>query len=110
MFIVKEQFNETTFSLDLARDDRRLLRISLEKLLYLFLLESIGGFERSGESAGMGREGVLGDIGGDDDIGDKEDDGHDEGKNDEDEDEAGDSGAEEQEETESECMVSLAGT
>ena len=75
---------------------------------------SIGGFANSGESAGIGVLGI-GDIGGEDDIGDKEDDVHGEGKNEEEEDDKGESGAEEQVETESflslswQWMVSLTG-
>ena len=109
--VSKGKNHKITFSLDLARDDLRLLRISLEKLLYLFLLVSSGGFERRGESAGTGRDGGLGvgDMGGDDDIGDNDDDGHDEEKNEDEDEERGERGAEEQEERESLCMLILAG-
>ena len=85
-----------TFSIDLARDALLLLRISREKLLYLFLLVSTGGLENRGESAGIGVFG-LGEIGGEDDMPDNEEDGHGEdengdGENDE---EVGDNGTEE---------------
>ena len=69
---------------------------------------SIGGLENSGESAGIGVLG-MGDIGGEVDIGDREEEGHGDGENGEEEDDMGERGAEEHVESESECMVSLTG-
>ena len=57
---------------------------------------SSGGLENSGESAGIGVFVGRGETGGDDDIGDNDDDGHGEGENGDEENELGESGAEEQ--------------
>ena len=46
--------------------------MSLEKLLYRFLLNSPGAWLNSGESIGIGVLG-MGDMGGDVDIGDSDD-------------------------------------
>ena len=46
--------------------------MSLEKLLYRFLLDSPGALLNSGESIGIGVLG-MGDMGGDVDIGDSDD-------------------------------------
>ena len=94
--------------------------MSLEKLLYRFLLDSPGTLLNSGESIGIGVLG-MGDMGGDVDIGDNDDDWHpdddDEGKKDEDEFvDQGERGVEEQVESESflgllwHWMVSLTGS
>jgi len=77
----------------------RAFRTSLEKLLYRFLLESTGGFVKRGESTGIGVFGT-GDEGGEEDIGDSDEEAHDEGKNDEVTDN-GDNGVDEHVESES---------
>ena len=78
--------------------------MSLEKLLYRFLLDSPGTLLNSGESIGIGVLG-MGDMGGDVDIGDSDDDWHpedDEGKKDEEEFvDQGERGVEEQVDSES---------
>ena len=89
-----------TFSDDFSLEARTLLarRMSFEKLLYLFLLGSTGGLENKGESMGMGVLFNDGDIGGDVDI----DEGQEEdGKNCEEVHDKGDNGVDEQVETES---------
>ena len=91
--------------------------MSLEKLLYRFLLDSPGALLKSGESIGIGVLG-MGDMGGDVDIGDRDDwhDDDDEGKNEEEElVDQGERGVEEQVDMESSLglllhwMVSLTG-
>ena len=91
--------------------------MSLEKLLYRFLLDSPGALLNRGESIGIGVLG-KGDMGGDVDIGDSDDwhDEEDDGKNEEEElVDQGERGVEEQVDTESSLalllhwMVSLTG-